>query len=87
MHYQLQDGRFIRLYSVIDYFIHEALGIEVDFSLQSERIIRSLDQIIVWRGNPSIIRAENCPELVSARLMEWAAKHQIHITHIQQGKP
>ena len=27
------------------------------------------------------------PELVSSRLMEWAAKHQIHTQHIQPGKP
>ena len=27
------------------------------------------------------------PELVSGRLMEWATKHQIHIQHIQPGKP
>ena len=45
------------------------------------------DQIIAWRGKPSIIRADNGPELVSSRLMEWAEKHQIHITHIQPGKP
>jgi hypothetical protein len=28
------------------------LGIEVDFSLPSERVIRSLEQIIEWRGKP-----------------------------------
>ena len=87
MHDQLEDGRSIRLFNVIDDFNREALGIEVDFSLQSERVIRSLDQIIAWRGKPSIIRADNGPELVSARLMEWAAKHHIHIVHIQPGKP
>ena len=72
---------------MIDDFNREALGIEVDFSLPSERVIRALDQIIAWRGKPSIIRADNGPELVSGRLMEWAAKHQIHIQHIQPGKP
>ncbi len=82
MHDQLEGGRSIRLFNVIDDFNREALGIEVGFSLPSERVIRSLDQIIAWRGKPSIIRADNGPELVSGRLMEWAAKHQIYITHI-----
>ena len=68
MHDQLEDGRSIRLFNVIDDFNREALGIEVDFSLPSERVIRSLDQI-------------------SGKLMEWAAKHQIQIQHIQPGKP
>jgi len=82
MHDQLEDGRSIRLFNVIDDFNRETFGIEVDFSLPSERVIRSFDQIIVWRGKPSIIRADNGPELISARLMERAAKHQIHIQHI-----
>ncbi len=79
MHDQLQDGRSIRLFNVIDDFNREALGIEVDFSLPAERVVRSLDQIIAWRGKPAFIRADNGPELISGRLMEWAAKHQIYI--------
>ncbi len=85
MHDQLEDGRSIRLFNMIDDFNREALGIEVDFSLPSERVIRSLDQIIAWRGKPNIIRADNGPELISARLMEWVAKHQIYITNIRQA--
>ena len=42
MHDQLQGGKFIRLFNVIDDFNREALGIEVDFSLPSERVIRPL---------------------------------------------
>ena len=70
MHDQLSDGRSIRLFNVIDDFNREALGIDVDFTLPSERVIHTLDQIISWRGKPSIIRADNGPELVSDRLME-----------------
>jgi putative transposase len=87
MHDQLQDGRSIRHFNVIDDFNREALGIEVDSSLPSERVIRSLDQIIAWRGKPSIIWTDNGPVLVSGRLMGLADKHQIHIQHIQPGKP
>ena len=46
MHDQLEDGRSFRLFNVIDDFNREALGIEVDFSLPSERVIRALKQII-----------------------------------------
>jgi putative transposase len=59
MHDQLEDGRSIRLFNVIDDFNREALGIEVDFSLPSERVVRSLDHIIAWRGKPCVIRADN----------------------------
>jgi putative transposase len=86
MHDQLSDDRSISLFNVIDDFNWEALGIELDFSLTSERVINALDQIIAWRGKPKIIRPDNSPELVSGRLMEWAAKHHTHITRIQPCK-
>jgi putative transposase len=64
MHDQLADGRSIRLFNVIDDFNREGLGIEVDFSLPSERVIRSLDRIIEWRGTPESIRCNNGPEYI-----------------------
>ena len=40
MHDQLNDGRTFRLFNVLDDFNREALGIEVDFSLPSDRLRR-----------------------------------------------
>lgn len=62
MHDQLSDGRSFRLFNVIDDFNREGPGIEVDFSLPAERVIRSLDQIIEWRGKPLQIRCDNGSE-------------------------
>jgi len=87
MHDQLQNGRSFRLFNVIDDFNREGLGIEVDFSLPSERVIRSLDQIIEWRGKPGIIRCDNGPEYISNTLRAWAEKQNIRLEHIQPGKP
>jgi putative transposase len=87
MHDQLQDGRSFRLFNVIDDFNREGLGIEVDFSLPSERVIRSLEQIIEWRGKPGIIRCDNGPEYISNNLQAWAAQQDIRLEHIQPGKP
>ena len=61
MHDQLEDGRTFRLFNVIDDFNREAIGMEVDFSLPSERVIRELKQIISWRGKPAVIRCDNGP--------------------------
>lgn len=87
MHDQLTDGRTFRLFNVIDDFNREALGIEVDFSLPSERVIRSLNQIIEWRGKPKVLRCDNGPEYVSAAIIEWANRKGIRIEYIQPGKP
>lgn len=42
--------------NVLDDFNRERLGIEVDFSPPAERVVRSLNQIIEWRGKPLAIR-------------------------------
>lgn len=87
MHDQLEDGRSIRLLNVIDDFNREALGIEVDFSLPAQRVIRVLEQIMQWRGKPQVIRCDNGPEYVSATLQNWASAKGIRLEYIQPGKP
>ena len=87
MHDQLQDGRTFRLLNVIDDFNREAIGIEIDFSLPSERVIRELKQIISWRGKPEVIRCDNGPEYISAAIQTWAQEWGIRLEYIQPGKP
>ncbi|EJM99563.1 transposase, partial [Herbaspirillum sp. YR522] len=87
MHDQLADGRSVRLLNVIDDFNREALGIEVDLSLPSERVIRSLKQIIEWRGKPAAIRCDNGPEYLSAAITVWAQQAGIVLQYIQPGQP
>jgi putative transposase len=84
---QLSDGRSIRTLNVLDDFNREGLCIEVDFSLPAERVVRSLNQIIAWRGKPKTIRIDNGPEYVSGKLMEWAEKQGVLLAYIQPGKP
>lgn len=87
MHDQLADGRKYRLFNVIDDYNREGLGIEIDFSLPAERVIRSLEQIIEWRGKPKAIRCDNGPEYISGAVLSWAEKRGIRIDYIQPGKP
>lgn len=42
MHVQLSNGRSFRLFNVIGDFIPEALGIDVDFSLPLDCVVRRL---------------------------------------------
>lgn len=87
MHDRLSDDRAFRLFNVIDDYNREGLGIEVDFSLPAERVVRSLEQIIEWRGAPKVIRCDNGPEYISGTLMAWAKDRRIDIEYIQPGKP
>jgi putative transposase len=87
MHHKLTDGRSYRLLNVIDDHNREGLAIEVDFSLPAVRVIRTLDQIIEWRGKPKVIRSDNGPEYISDVLATWAEKHGITLAFIQPGNP
>lgn len=83
----LENGRSYRLFNIIDDFNREGLGIEVDFSLPAMRVVRTLDQIIEWRGKPKSIRCDNGLEYISKLLADWSEKHNIKLSFIQPGKP
>jgi len=87
MHDQLKNGRSYRLFNVIDDFNREGLGIDVDFSLPSERVVRALNQIIEWRGKPKQLRCDNGPEYISILLANWAKENGIELKFTQPGNP
>ncbi|MCF7981799.1 MAG: IS3 family transposase [Pseudomonadales bacterium] len=84
---QLINGKTFRTFNVMDDYNREGLGIEVDISLPSARVIRALEQVIEWRGRPAALRCDNGPEYLSHTLVDWANKHRITLLYIQPGKP
>jgi len=87
MHDQLSDGRSCRLFNVIDDFNRESLIIDADISLPAERVIRSLEQIIRWKGKPKAIRCDNGPEYISQKLADRAEHNEITLLFIKPGNP
>ena len=61
---QLWNGKSFRTLNIIADFYREGLAIDVDFSLPAARVVRSLNQVIQWRGKPAMIRVDNGPEYV-----------------------
>ena len=87
MAYRLSNGSKFRTFNVLDDFNREGLGIEVDVSLPSLRVMRSLEQIIEERGKPKVIRCDNGPEYISGALANWAQERGIKLSFIQTGNP
>ena len=83
----LITGQRFRTFNVIDDFNREILGIEIDTSLPSARVVRVLDRIAAWRGYPEKLRMDNGPELISVTLADWAEKHDVMLDFIKPGKP
>lgn len=80
-------NRKFRTFNLLDDCSREALAIEVDTSLSSKRIIRTLDRVIERRGKPKTLRADNGPEFTSKELELWAKDRGIALQYIQPGKP
>ena len=83
----LENKRRFRAFTVIDDYNREALHIEVDHSLSSNRIVWVLNHLIKRRGKPKSIRMDNGPEFVAKLTQSWSIMHDITFCYIQPGKP
>ena len=87
IHDSLFNRRRFRAFAVLDEWSRESLAIEVDASLTGERVTRVLERLRVERGLPSVIQADNGPELRGRVLDQWAYEHGVKLQFIAPGKP
>ncbi len=83
----LYSGRCYRLLNIIDEFNRELLDVEIDTSLPSVRVIKTLERICDWRGYPKAIRVDNGPEFISHKLGTWCIIHGIDLQFNRPGTP
>lgn len=84
---RLCDGRPFRTLNVIDIFTRRCLGIEVDTSLSSERVVRVLERLTGQFGQPKLLQIDNGPEFRGKTLDVWAKKNGVELHFIDPGKP
>lgn len=83
----LADGRRFRTLNVLDTITRACLAIEVDTSLPGQRVVRLLDQLILWHGTPKRITLDNGPEFTGQILDAWAYEHRVELAFIDPGRP
>ena len=81
------SGHRLRIFSVVDSYTRECLALEVDTSLPSRRVTRTLERIIGTRGAPVAVRSDNGPEISSRHYLAWCIEKRIDAIHIQPGRP
>jgi hypothetical protein len=86
-HLREENGRAIRVLSVVDAYKPECLALEVDTSFASRRVTRVLEGIVAERGTPEAIRCDNGPELTSRHFLAWCVERKIELRHIEPGRP
>lgn len=87
VHDQLENGRKIRMLTVIDKFSREGLGIDVRSRQNSSTVVEVLSGLKKERGLPEIICVDNGPEFVSVELEKWAYLNGVKLFFIPPGKP
>ena len=62
------DGRPVRMLTLIDEFTRECLAIAVSRRLISEDVLERLSDLFTQRGTPDAIRSDNGPEFTAHRV-------------------
>ncbi len=83
----LYKGVRFRTFNVLDNFNREALAIEIDTSLPSERLVRVFEQLREERGLPDVLRTDNGPEFLGEVFVGWCEKNGVMLNYIEPGKP
>ncbi len=82
-----RDGRAVRLLAVIDEYTKECLAIRPRRSIRSSDVIETLADLVIARGVPEQIRADNGPEFTARAVREWLGKVGAKALYIEPGSP
>ena len=66
-----QDGRPLKLLTIVDEYTRECLAIAVQRRLRSQDVQEVLAELFLLRGCPTHIRSDNGPEFIARMLRQW----------------
>ena len=82
-----EDNRTIKLLNVIDEFTRECLAIVVERSIDADRVVATLDRLVVERGTPGFVRFDNGPEFIAQAVADWCRFNGVGAVFIDPGSP
>jgi putative transposase len=84
---ETKEGRPIKIFNVTDEFTRECLASFPACSINADRTVSVLEELVQWRGAPAYIRCDNGPELVSDGLKDWCRFERVTTFYIEPGAP
>ena len=82
-----EDGRALRILTIIDEYTRECLAILVDRRITSQEVIEQLFYLLVLRGIPEHIRSDNGPEFTARAIRLWLNRLGVTTLFIERGSP
>ena len=82
-----EDGRPLRMLSVVDEFTRECLAIDVERRLNSEDVLERLTELFIHRGTPAYIRSDNGSEFTAKAVRAWLGRLGVKTLYIERGSP
>jgi putative transposase len=87
VHDQTEQGRTLRMLTLIDENTKEALAIHVGYSIRAVDAITVLEAAIERYGAAKHLRSDNGPEFIAEALQDWLRDQQIKTLYIEPGSP
>jgi len=84
---QTADGRTLKFLNVIDEFTREALAIEIDRSIDADKVVDLLDRLAGERQPPNFLRFDNGPEFIAHAVNDWCRFNNTSSVFIDPGSP
>jgi len=82
-----EDGRPVRMLTVIDEYTRECIAIRVARRIRSDDVIHTLTELFVLNGAPEHIRSDNGPEFTSKMVRGWLERVGVKTLFIEPGSP
>ena len=87
METRTNDGRRLRLMTLIDEFSRRCLAIHVARRINALDVIETLADVMLFEGIPAYIRSDNGPEMVAKVLRQWLKGLGSKSLYIEPGSP
>lgn len=83
----LCNRKRFRALTIVDVFTREALAITVGARLRGEDVVDTLNRLVMQRGKPRYLFADNGSEFTGRLTDMWAYHHGVRIDFSRPGKP
>jgi putative transposase len=84
---QTEQGRTLRILTLIDEYTKQALAIHAGYSIRAVDAITVLEAAVERYGAPHYLRSDNGPEFLAKAIQDWLEHTAIQTAYIRPGAP